>query len=146
MYKAVYQLAIKFQPLFERPKSISLLLGWNGWCWSVQHMDWHSLKLLELPTAWFNVEHGISAILKVGSPISGRISSIFIDFLSYTVNFRLTLIIKDYLWLNSNTLCLFWWPSIKQACLSYSLSHFVKINFQLVLISEPAGRVQDYSW
>ena len=33
-------------------------------------MDRYSSKLLELPIAWFDVEHGISAILKVGSLIS----------------------------------------------------------------------------
>ena len=33
-------------------------------------MNWYSSKLLELPIAWFNVKHGISAILKVRSPIS----------------------------------------------------------------------------
>ena len=33
-------------------------------------MDWYLLKLLELPIARFDVECGILAILKVGSPIS----------------------------------------------------------------------------
>ena len=30
----------------------------------------YSSKLLELPIAWFDVEHGISAILKMRLPIS----------------------------------------------------------------------------
>ena len=149
VYKVVYQLAIKFGPLFERPKSISLFSGWNGWCWcwSVQHMDWYTTKLLELPIAWFDVEHGISAILKVRLPISDVKYPCYLYWLPQLQGeFQADLIFKNYLWLNSSTLSLSWWPSIKQACLSHSLSHFVKINFQLVLILEQAGRMQDYSW
>ena len=36
----------------------------------LQHKDWYSSKLLELPFAWFDVEHGTLVIVKVGSPIS----------------------------------------------------------------------------
>ena len=82
-------------------------------------MDWYSLKLLELPIVWFDVEQGISAIQKVGSLISDVKYPQYLYWLPQLQGrFQADLIFKNYLWLNSS-ICLF--PddqaSSKLACL-----------------------------
>ena len=144
MYKVIYQLSIKFWPLFEEPKSISLFLG-NGWYWSVQHMDWHSLKLLELSIAWFDVKHRISALLKVGSPISGCISSLSLLTSSVTGSILSCLWSSRIIYGWTLTLVSFLMTK-HEASLPVSFPYLFCQNFRLVLISEPAGRMQDHSW